>query len=211
MPPSPWYEIVGVVEDFPANNDAPTMYHPMGNPTNPVSLTIRAPSDAGLASSRLRTIVTGLDPSLRLGRVRSLAEIYWQRRSVEHTFGALLGTIVGIVLLFSIAGVYTLMAFVVSQRRREIGLRSALGAEPHRLLVGIFGRAAIPLVIGAIVGCGLAMAINSALPITVAGGQRIPGVVPVSAAVLILAGVLAVVGPAVRAIRVNPTEALRVG
>ena len=206
---APWYEIVGVVEDFPANNDGPTMYRPMARATHFVSLTIRAPSGAGLAATRLRAIAAALDPNLRAGRIRSLAEIYWQRRSVEHTFGALLGTIVAMVLLFSVAGVYTLMAFIVAQRRREIGVRSALGAEPRRLLVGIFGRATIPLLIGAIVGCALAIAINEALPITMAGGQRIPGVVPVSAALLIFVGVLAVAGPARRAIRVNPTEALR--
>jgi ABC-type antimicrobial peptide transport system permease subunit len=115
-----------------------------------------------------------------------------------------------IVLLFSMAGMYTLMAFIVAQRWREIGVRAALGAQPRQLLFGIFGRAAVPLLIGAMVGCALALRLQSALPIIEAGGRSIPGIVPVSAAMMIVVGLLAVAGPARRAIRINPTDALRI-
>jgi putative ABC transport system permease protein len=121
-----------------------------------------------------------------------------------------LGVIVLVVLLFSMAGMYTLMTFIVSQRWREIGVRTALGAQPRRLLVGIFGRAAVPLMIGAVVGCAAGIRLESWLPIAAAGGRIIPGIVPVSAALMILIGLLAVAGPARRAIRIDPTEALRV-
>ena len=210
-PPPGWHEIVGVVDDFPQGNDDPTMFHPMTGPLHPVSVTIRAPSGIGVAAGRLREIAGRLDPQLRAGRLRSLDEMYWQRRSFDHMFGAVLGAVMVIVLLFSMAGMYTLMAFIVAQRWREIGVRSALGAQPRRLLIGIFGRAAVPLLIGAIAGCAIALRLHSSLPIVEAGGLSIPGVVPASAALMIVIGLLAVAGPARRAIRIDPIEALRVG
>jgi hypothetical protein len=205
-----WHEIVGVVEDFPRSNDEPTMFHPMTVAPHPVNLTIRAPSVMGLTAGRLRGIASGVDPQLRIGRLRSLDEMYWQRRSFRHMFGFMLGAVMAIVLLFSMAGIYTLMAFIVARRWREIGVLSALGAQPRRLLLGIFGRATVPLVIGAIAGCAIALRLHSSLPIAEAGGRSIPGIVPMSAALMIVVGLLAVAGPARRAIRIDPVEALRV-
>jgi putative ABC transport system permease protein len=204
------HEIVGVVEDFPRGNDDPTMFHPMTRAPHPVSLTIRAPAGIGPAASRLREVASRLDPQLRVRHLQSLDEMYWQRRSFDHMFGFMLGAVTLIVLLFSMAGIYTLMAFIVAQRWREIGVRSALGAQPRRLLIGIFGRAAVPLLIGAMAGCALALRLHSFLPIAEAGGRSIPGIVPASAALMIVVGLLAVAGPARRAIRIDPTEALRV-
>jgi hypothetical protein len=209
-PPPGEHEIVGVVEDFPGDNDGPMMFHPLAAQAHPVTVTMRAASDAGLAASRLRAVAAGLDPRLRLGPLRSLADVYWQRRSLDHTFGLVLGTVMAIALLFSMAGLYTLMTFIVARRWREIGVRLALGAPPRRLLGGIFGRALVPLTLGAIVGCAAAMRLNSWLPIAEAGGQRIPGIVAITAALMISVGLLAVSGPARRAMRVQPTEVLRV-
>jgi predicted permease len=207
--PSAWYEIIGVVEDVPDDNDGPVIFHPMTTPIHPVTVTIRV-SSVAQAAGRLRAVAAGLDPQLRVGQLQSLEEIYWKRRSFDHTFGFVLGGVTMIVLLFSMAGMYTLMTFIVAQRWREIGVRSALGALPRQILVGIFGRAAVPLMIGAVVGCAVALRLESWLPIAEAGGRSIPGIVPLSAAIMILIGLLAVAGPAHRAIRIDPTEALRV-
>jgi len=209
-PPPGWHEIVGVVEDFPVSNNEPTMFHPMTRAPHPVNLTIRAPSGIGPAAGRLRAVASGLDSQLRVRDLQSLDEMYWQRRSFDHMFGFMVGAVTVIVLLFSMAGIYTLMAFIVAQRWREIGVRAALGAQPRQLLIGIFGRAAVPLLIGAIAGCAIALRLHSALPIAEAGGRSIPVIVPASAALMIVVGLLAVAGPARRAIRIDPTEALRV-
>jgi predicted permease len=210
-PPPGWHEIVGVVEDLPGDNDGPVIFHPMTAPTHPVSLTVRRGSTGlGPAVDRLRAVVAGLDSRLKVERLRSFEDIYEENQSDDRTFATALGVIVLVVLLFSMAGMYTLMTFVVSQRWREIGVRTALGAQPRRLLVGIFGRAAVPLMIGAVVGCAAGIRLESWLPIAAAGGRIIPGIVPVSAALMILIGLLAVAGPARRAIRIDPTEALRV-
>jgi hypothetical protein len=109
------------------------MFHPMTTPVHPARLPIHALSGVALAAGRFRAVAAGLDPQLRVGRLQSLDDIYWQERSGEHTLGFMLGAAVVIVLL-----------------------------------------------------------------------------VPVSAALMIVIGLLAVVGPARRAIRIDSTEALRV-
>jgi putative ABC transport system permease protein len=208
--PTPvWYEIVGVVEDFPVSNDEPTIFHPMTEAPHPVSVTVRAPAGIAPVAGQLREVVGRLDQRLHVGRLRSFEQMYWQRRSFNDTFGVMVGAATAIVLLFSMAGMYTLMAFIVAQRWHEIGVRAALGASPRRLIVGIFGRAAIPLVIGALAGCAIALSLHSSLRIDEIGGRSIPGVVAASAALMIVIGLLAVAGPARRAIRIDPTEALR--
>ena len=64
--PEPWYEIVGVVEDFPANNHRATVYHPLlPAPVHQVSFTLRVGPDAGLAAARLREVTKAIDPALR--------------------------------------------------------------------------------------------------------------------------------------------------
>jgi hypothetical protein len=210
-PAQGWHEIVGVVEDFPRSHDDPIMFHPMTGSTHPVSLTIRSASGIGPAARRVREVVSGLDAQLRVGRMESLAEMYWQHRSFDHTYGFMLGAATMIVLLFSMAGLYALMAFIVAQRWREIGVRTALGAPPRQLLLGIFGRAAVPLLIGALAGCFMAARLHASLAVAEVGGRSIPGIVPASAVLMILIGLLAVAGPARRAIRIDPIEALRVG
>ena len=208
--PEPLYEIVGVVEDFPANNHRATVYHPLlPAPVHQVSFTVHVGPDAGLAAARLREVTKAIDPALGIGRLRSLGEIYRQWRSVAYTLVFMLGSVMLIVLLFAMAGMYTLLAFIVAQRWREIGLRCALGAQPGRLVTGIFGRALVPLVIGASAGCLVALLIDSSIQVEEVGGQSIPGIVPAAAVVMILVGVLALAGPARRAIRIDPAEALR--
>src|SRR4026209_2539687 len=65
-------------------------------------------------------------------------------------------------LLLSAAGIYAMMSFTVSQRRKEIGIRAALGADAGRLLRSIFTRAALQLAAGIVVGTGLALMIDRA-------------------------------------------------
>src|SRR5262245_49974380 len=121
--PSGWFEIVGVVDDFIANEHMATMYHPLApGAHHPVSIAMRVGSNASLVTNELRSIAGDLDSNLRVGRLRSLGEIYRQRRSAITTLGAVLVTVMVIVLLFTMAGNYTLMAFTVAQRWREIGL-----------------------------------------------------------------------------------------
>ena len=113
------------------------------------------------------------------------------------------------MLLLSAAGLYALMAFTVAQRRREIGIRSALGAQPGQLVAAVFRRAFRQIAVGAAVGMLAAYLVGRYVPIEQIGGLPIPGSLPGAAAFMLLVGVLAAFGPARRGLRIDPTEALR--
>ena len=109
---------------------------------HPSSLAVRVRGDTPAAfSGRLRELTVELDPMLRLRDVLSLEES--TRRffaPFRIMFIAVSGLAVSVILL-SAAGIYALMSFTVTKRRREIGIRTALGAGPRRVLGGILSRA----------------------------------------------------------------------
>jgi len=115
------------------------------------------------------------------------------------------------VLLFSAAGVYALMSFTVAQRRREIGIRAALGASSLGLLRSAFSRVAVQVAMGVALGALVALVIAPASDasegVVLAG--RLAIVTPVIALTMVLVGVVAAYGPARRSLRIQPTEALR--
>ena len=207
-----WYEIVGVVEDRPANATHGTMYHPaVAGQVHPLSVAVRAGLDPSQLSDRLREITTALDPSLRVEQVFTLDEVYRENEIGNH-FGALSLALVTLsVLLLSAAGIYALMSFTVNRRRREIGIRSALGAQPSRVLSGIFGRALGQIGLGVTLGALAAMLLDSYFPIEEAGGWNVPGVIPLASVFMLAVGLFAAAGPARRGLRVEPIEELREG
>ncbi|HEU0078459.1 MAG TPA: FtsX-like permease family protein, partial [Longimicrobiaceae bacterium] len=208
-----WYEVVGVVSDFPpkttaAGRGVATVYHPAApGRLNPLSLVVRVQGTTPEKfAPRLREVVTALDPTLRLSGVESLAQLHRQKMRTE---GVLTLGVVGVtlsVLLLSAAGIHALMSFVVARRRREIGIRTALGAHPRRILASIFSRALRQLALGVAVGCLLGGAL-------LLGDGSSPGraaaVLAVVAALMLGVGLLAALGPARRGLRIQPMEALR--
>jgi len=189
-----------------------TMYHPLAPATHhPVTITMRVGSNASLVTRELGAIAGGLDSNLRVSRLRTLGEIYRQERSIATTFGTVLVTVMIIVLLFTMASNYTLMAFTVAQRWREIGLRSALGAQQRVLVMDIFGRALLPVLAGAVVGAALALVLDAHVQTLEIGAASIPGVVPACAMIMAGIGLLALIGPVRRALRIDPAVALREG
>jgi len=210
--PGRWYEIVGVVADVRVNVTRGTLYHPMApGQRHPASLVLRVGSTPATVARRLREITTALDPTLRVEEVVGLDEIYRQQAVGNNLGASSLAAVTLSVLLLSAGGMYALMSFTVNQRRREIGIRSALGAQPHRLLAGIFRRALVQLGLGAAGGILFALLLDSYLPIVEAGGMNVPGVVPGAAAFMVMIGLLAAAGPAQRGLRMELTEALRDG
>ena len=112
------------------------------------------------------------------------------------------------VLLFSAAGVYSLMSFTVAQRRREIGIRAALGASSMDVLRSVFSRVAVQVGMGVVLGALGAMVI-APLSDDVVLAERLAMVTPAIALIMVLVGVVAAYGPARRSLRIQPTEAVR--
>jgi putative ABC transport system permease protein len=218
-PPHPgpsdrWYQVVGVVGNLPVTTDARVAYHATtAGQRAPAHLQLRlrnpSGSESGQLAQRLLEAAARVDPALHVDQVRTLDEIYR-----EHRFGDNLGAITLIavtasVLLLSAAGLYALMAFTVAQRRREIGIRTALGAPPSHLLRAVFRKALWQISGGAAVGLLGALLVGRYVPIETIGGLPIPGVLPGAVGFMLLVGVFAALGPARRGLRADPTEALR--
>jgi ABC-type antimicrobial peptide transport system permease subunit len=158
---------------------------------------------------RLRDLGAEIDADLRVSAIRSLADVERDSTRGVYLVGLMFGSGALSVLLLSAAGIYALMSFTVARRRREIGIRSALGARSSWLLVGILGRAARQIGIGAAAGVLLALWLGAYLPIEAIGGARVPGLIPAATLTMTIAGLLAAAGPARRALRLDPTEGLR--
>lgn len=208
----PWYEIVGVVEDRPANGTGGTLYHPLGEPLDPpLAMVVSSGPTAGELGRRLRELAAGLDPDLELEAIQTLAEVY-RRHQVANNVGAWsLAAVTLSVLLLSAAGLYALLSFTVNQRRREIGIRAALGAPPAKVIVTVFRRAGLQVGAGALLGVLAALLLDHYLPAESVGGWAVPGVIPLALALLLGVAALAAIGPARRALRVAPIDELREG
>ena len=217
--PSPWYEIVGVAENLqqnPLDPDAvnPTLLYPVApEQASGIGVAVRL---RGSAASRLddgfarkvHQIVVAVDPGLRMGEIRARAEAGGQDALAIRLVALALSLILLTVLLFSAAGVSALMSFTVAQRRREIGIRAALGASSMGLLRSVFSRVAVQVAIGVVLGALGAMALAPASEGVVLAG-RLALVTPAIALTMVLVGAVAAYGPARRSLRIQPTEALR--
>lgn len=210
-----WYQIVGVVSDLPAHPieaglPEGRLYHAVKpGRVNPAALAVRVRgAEPETLTGRLREVTAALSPTLRVQQILPLDEAYRLERMEMHLVSLALGVVALSVLLLSAAGIYALMSFTVAQRRKEIGIRAALGAGPRRLLGSLFARALRQLAIGVVLGTGAALLLD-----LLTGGGLMGGygavVLPVVAALMTAVGLLAAFGPARRGLRVQPTEALK--
>ena len=208
----PWYEIVGVVPDIPAHPYSGTVYHPLAlSSVRAASVVMRLAPGTPAFGNRLAEMAAATTPPLRVSEVRMLDELYSAQAFGNYVggFALVAGTLS--VLLLAAAGTYALMSFTVNDRRREIGVRVALGATKARLLRAVLKRALRQILAGAAVGVALALFIENELPAGEHGGIDIPGVLPIGASFMVLVALLATLGPARRALRLDPNEALRDG
>jgi len=208
----PWLEVVGVVEDMvrPAGGGraSPAVYHPLALGSERLRLLARtrSPPPAALGR-RLRELGDGIAPDHDVWTM-PMAAIYDPDPVEWRLVLSMVGLATLSVLLLSAAGIAAMMSFAVTQRRRELGIRTALGASRGQLLASIFSVAARRLGIGLAIGSAGALLLDR-----VAGGDVLKGdVVPLLAfvvALMLLSGLLATLGPARRALRIEPMEALR--
>jgi predicted permease len=214
--PGAWGEIVGVVGDVIDNplsrqQVAGMVYLPLGvDDSRRVRLIAHVPSSPGALVPELQRIAAAVDPTLPMWMIRPLDGWENQLTVVLLAFSALTGLVLLSVLLLCSAGVFALMSFNVTQRRREIGIRSALGASAGRVLAKVMMRSARQLAAGVAVGV-LIVAVTPDFSLdgllVEVDATMIVGV----AALLFVVGLLAAAGPARAGLRVQPSEALREG
>ncbi|MBW3533868.1 MAG: ABC transporter permease [Gemmatimonadetes bacterium] len=215
--PGEWHEIVGVVDNLgmDTNKDAwypgrgPGVYHPLipeamgSGGSYAVRMAFHVRGDAASFAPRLRELAHAVDPRLRLSDVLPLdgpIDDANRGERVAARFVSWTTALVGLIaLLVSMAGTYSVMAFTVSRQTRAIGIRIALGADRQRIVQDVFSRAMIPIGVGILVG--------ALVWLYLAGDE--PDLLLTSAGVLLLVGLVACGVPVRRALRIEPTEALR--
>lgn len=206
--PGSGYEIVGIVDEIAPNAPRLRIYHPMApGEIEPVRLTLRVgPAIPPGLAGRLMENARVLAPDFEIEQFRTLYDAaYGEDLRGFRILGVGFASVVLTLVFFSAAGIHTLVAFAATQRRREIGIRSAMGAPPSRLVREAFRRDLAPVLGGAIIGALLAWRID----VSVANDDISAAAFAATAAFVVLAGVLAVAGPARRVLRVDATEALR--
>ncbi len=209
----PWLEVIGVVEDFPAHppfdSPRPAIYRIVGaGETGPTTLVLRTRGDPAAFARRLRTIALDVDPELLVREVSPLDAVIRESQLPLEWIALGLAAVTSSVLILSAAGIYALMSVTVTQRRREIGIRVALGASRGRLLWGIFMRAGVQLGAGIAVGIGAAVMLDS-----IAGGELLGAwsvvILPAVSLVAVCVGIIAAMLPAQRALSIQPTVVLK--
>ncbi len=221
----PWREIVGVVRDVydnGINEKAPTMvYWPAlmdtfwGDAVHPtrfgalVIRTSRAASESFLAEAR--KAIWSANGSLPIFIVHTLEDVYSQSMIRTSFTMALLAIAGGMALLLSIVGIYGVIAYAVSQRTREIGIRIALGAQAAGVQRLFVCHGLLLAAIGAAFGLAAAVGLTRLMKSLLFGITPLdPATYGAVTVVLVAAATLASYFPARRATRVDPVEALRV-
>lgn len=201
-----WYEIVGVVRDFgwqlPRPQEQSAMYRPslpLVGRAGQLAVRVRNPE---VFAERLRAVAAEVDPTIRLTDVKPLTNAGGGEAQTNWALTAVAWLVSFIVLLLSATGIHALMSFIVARRTREIGIRTALGAHPGRIISGIFGRAFLQVSAGLVAGSAL-------VAFAGLGSTREVLVLLAADGVMLVAGLTACYVPLRRALRIDPTEALR--
>jgi hypothetical protein len=215
--PGPWMEIVGVVPDMGTLVGTSTagdpkvagIYHPSAPAAVwPSRLAIHVRGNPMDAAPRVRAAAMQVDPGLRLYELTVLDDVnageleflaFWFRIAVMVSI---------VALTLSLAGIYAVMAFTVSRRTREIGIRVALGAEQWRIVIAIFRRPFAHVATGIVIGTGFIVLLSYAIE----GGSLSPKLVAMIigySIVMMAICMLACIVPTRRALAVEPTEALK--
>ncbi|MDX1384720.1 MAG: FtsX-like permease family protein, partial [Thermoanaerobaculia bacterium] len=209
------FEVVGVVADltYVSLGDAPRPYVYLPHATSPVGgsvLHVRTADDPYAVLPAVRRAVAELDPGLPLYDVTSIENVVHQSLWQERLLASMLGLFAGLALALGATGVYGVVAYAVSQRTREVGIRMALGADANRVRLLFLGHSAALLAAGLVVGLAAAVGLGHAVRgMLYDVGPTDPAVLLGTCLVLGLAALAAAGLPARRATRVDPVAVLR--
>jgi putative ABC transport system permease protein len=210
------YEIIGVVGDIRMtaleSAAGPAVYVPHTQlAIGLMTFVVRTDLEPASLVNGVAAAVRGLDPELPLADVKTMAEVVDATLARPRVVAVLLAVFALMALVLAGVGVYGVMAYAVTERTHEIGVRMALGATPESVLRLVLGRA-LRLVVGGIaIGLVAAFALTRVLAsLLFETDARDPWTLAMTSVVLALVAIVAASVPAVRGTRIAPVQALRV-
>jgi putative ABC transport system permease protein len=217
-----WREIVGIVGDtrhegLDADTD-PAAYLPQRQRfeslgtgfERAMTLIIRATGDAAAVTPLLRTAVSNVDRQVPIGLVRRMDELIDDSIAPRRLNFVLVSAFAVVALALTAAGLYGVMAYLVTQRTREIGVRMALGASRRQVLGLVLREAGAMTLLGIGIGVAGALALTRFMATMLFGISAADPLVYVSMSLLLgLVALLAIAVPSSRATRIDPLAALR--
>jgi putative ABC transport system permease protein len=213
----PWLTIVGVVPDLimegiANNNASPVGYYipiAQSDVANGVRIAVRTRGQPAAVTSLVRTAVAALDADLAIYEVSTMRSVIDRQTLFYTVFGNFFMAFGFCALFLASAGLYGVMSFAVTQRTREMGVRSALGARGRQLILLIMRKSVLQLAIGLVVGLALAAAVSGLLqPVLFHVNPRDLAVFAGVVATLTLTTLSASFLPALRVTKINPVRAL---
>jgi predicted permease len=212
---SPWMTVVGVVDDMRTRrieeDPRPTIYRPLKQRSGlSLSLALKTSADPRLLASALSAEVRAVDPDLPTFGAKTMQETVATATASRRFSTQLLGIFAVLALVLAAIGIYGVMAFMVGQRTREIGIRIALGAHPASVVRLVLRQALLLAVAGVVAGAAgalLATRLLSGLLFQVRATD--PFTYTLIAALLAVTAAVAAWRPARRAASVDPIRALR--
>ncbi len=210
-----WIEIVGVTADVKQfaleQENKPSFYQPYGQKeVGFMTLAVRSTVDPATMTAALRSRILEVDKFTAITRVRTLEELVSATVAQPRFYLFLLALFAVIALVLAALGTYGLMAYTVSQRAHEIGIRLALGAQAKRILGLVVGQGMRLIFVGVVIGLASAFALTRLMADLLFGVSATdPWVFVVIALTLTGVALLAILVPARKATRIDPMIALR--
>ncbi|NNM32617.1 MAG: FtsX-like permease family protein [Gemmatimonadetes bacterium] len=212
--------IVGIADNVPMTliqtPGTPTdaaIYLPMGQmPAGTSTIVLRTGGDPRAAADPLRESLQRVDPDLSLSSVLTWDEYINQFLVGIQVFNVVLGGFGIVALLLAALGTYGVLSYSVNQRRREIGIRMTVGAEPRSVVVMMARQGLLLATVGLAIGLLLTLPLVGVVQGLLAGFATVrPGSLSVIAALLFAVTMIATLVPALRAAMVDPVSTLRDG
>jgi len=174
------------------------------------NLATRVRGDPDAIVSQLRAVVRSLDPDVPLSAIQTVESILYDSVAAPRFRTQLLVGFAGVALILAVVGLYGMLAYSVTQRSREMGIRMALGARPTAVFRMVVRQGMMLVVVGIVLGVIGAIAATRLLAAQLfAVTPRDPAVFVVVATALTMAGLAACIVPARRATKADPIAALR--
>ena len=215
-PSGEWYRVVGVVDDVLApalgspGAPEPAVYLSLlQHPPAAASLAVRASGAAGRREAIVAAVTGAAGPGALVGRATTLQRVYDEARAPLRWFALLFGGIAAAMLGLAVRGLHGLMSYTVSLRRREIGLRMALGARAGMVVAMVQWRSLRLVGLGVVAGLVPLSGVGRLLQTKLAGVEPWdPGLCAALAGLLTTVALVASHGPAKRAAALEPRAAL---